>query len=165
MPRLSGLPHHIFYILMMLCMSCASDNTAHYKDAAVAVWDLDNLTPSASAQSDLGELLSAQVIEAIQSKGDYTVVERERLLLALQELRLGTEAIADESTRLKLGRISGATLMVFGAYQVIGEQMRLDLRLVEVETGKVQKAVQRTTPATDLSGWHRNAREVAGELF
>ena len=116
-------------------------------------------------QHDLGELLSSKVIERINKTGKHTVVERERLLLALEELNLGTTSLVDESTRLRIGRIVGAQLMAFGAYQVIVDQMRLDLRLVEVETGKIIKAAQKTTPSGDLSVWLKAAAETAAKLF
>ncbi len=98
-------------------------------------------------------------------KGEYSVVERERLLLALEELRLGTTSLVDERFRLDLGRLVGARLMVFGGYQIIGEVMRVDLRLVEVESGKVLKAVEKTTSAADLSGWLSAVSEAVEELF
>lgn len=54
--------------------------------------------------------------------------------------------------------------MVFGGYQSIGRQMRLDLRLVDVETGRVVKAVQRTTTG-DVTAWIEAAGEAAAELY
>ena len=152
-------------LILLLSFSCASDNAVLLRNAAVAVWDFDNLSPSASEQHNLGELLSGQVIEVLQKQGDHPVIEREQLFRALEELQLGATSLATESTRLRLGRISGARFMVFGGYQIIGAQMRLDVRLVEVETAKVRKAVQRTTPASDLSRWLGSAREAAEELF
>ena len=151
-------------IFILLCISCASD-APYQGNPAVAVWDFDNLTPAAAVKEDLGEILSLQVIDTLQKRGDHPVVERQRLLLALEELKLGTTSLVDEATRLKLGRISGARLMVFGGYQIIGKQMRLDLRLVEVETGRIIKAVQKVSSASDLSGWLNGARGAAEELF
>jgi curli biogenesis system outer membrane secretion channel CsgG len=131
----------------------------------VAVWDLDNLSPSKSLQPDLGQAFAGRIIEAFENKGTYTVVERQRLMLALDELHLGSSELADESTRLRLGKLVGAQGMVFGAYQVAGSSMRIDLRLVDVETGKVLRATQRTVPATDLAAWLKAAREAAEELL
>ncbi len=149
--------------LVLACISCASA-PANQEDAALAVWDIENLTPSISVQHDMGELLSSRVIEVAQKKG-HAIVERERLLLALEELHLSASSLADESTQLRLGRISGAGLMVFGGYQIIGNRMRLDLRIVEVETGRIIRAVQKLSPATGLSGWLNSAGEAAEELF
>jgi TolB-like protein len=135
------------------------------KGTAVAVWDFDNLSLSAGDQPSLGEILSSQVMEVIGARRGVVVIERERLHLALEELKLGSTSLADEATRLKLGHLVGARLMVFGAYQAIADTMRLDLRLVEVETGKVLKAVKRTASSGDLSEWLKVAREAAAELL
>jgi curli biogenesis system outer membrane secretion channel CsgG len=105
------------------------------------------------------------VIEALQKRGDFTVVEREHLILALEELGLGTTSVVDEATQLELGRLVGARLMVFGGYQVIEDKMSLDLRLVEVETGRVLKATRKITSASDLAGWLRAAEEATAGLF
>jgi len=145
--------------------SCATRPDVYEKGAAVAVWDLENLSPMNVPQPDLGELLSAAVIQTLKEEAAWTVVERERLLLALEELGLGTASLADEATRLRLGRLVGARLMVFGGYQVIQHEMRLDLRLVEVETGKILKAAEKTTSAGNLSGWLEAARDTTAELL
>lgn len=152
----------IFIIMPLLLISCVS-NIRESREVTVAVWDLEDLSPSRAAQPDLGELLSGRIIETLSHR-EYTVIERERLLLALQELNLGSSMLVDETTRLKLGKLMGARYMVFGGYQVIGGQMRLDLRMVEVETGKVLKAVQKTTAAGDLSGWIDAAQQAAEGL-
>ena len=151
-------------LFVVLLVSCASEQVESTKNRTVAVWDLEDLSPSPGLHSGLGELLSGQIIETLQGREDYIVVERERLLLALQELNLGTTALADESTRLRLGRLIGARFMVFGGYQVVGKGMRLDIRLVEVETGRVMKAVSRITSAGTVQGWIENAKNAAGEL-
>ncbi len=151
--------------LLLLLFSCAGQAATAQKRATVAVWDLDDFSPSASQRTDLGALLSGQIIETIQQKGGYEIVERERLLLALEELRLGSSSLADESTRLRLGRLVGARYMIFGGYQVIGGSMRIDLRLVEVETGRIVKAVQKVTSSSDLTGWLDSAKRAAAELL
>lgn len=149
-------------MISLLLISCVS-TIKETREATVAVWDIEGLSPSKSILPDLGELLSGRIIETLSNR-EYTVIERERLLLALQELNLGTTALVDEATRLKLGKLVGARFMVFGGYQIIGDKMRLDLRMVEVETGKVLKAVQKTTAAGDLSGWIEMAGKAAEEL-
>lgn len=115
---------------------------------AVAVWDLDDLGV-ATGEPGLGEVAGGAVIETLKNRG-YPVVERQRLLLLLDELNLGSGALADETTRLRLGRLSGARRMVFGGYQGFGAQVRVDLRLVDVETGKVVRAARGTASAAGL---------------
>ncbi len=132
---------------------------------SVAVWELDDLSPTDASQSDLAQLLTGAVTEVMGSGGKYALVERQQLLLALEELNLGSTELVDESTRLRLGKIVGAGMMVFGSYQTIGDIMRLDLRLVDVRTGKVLKAVERIVPSRDLGAWLEATREAARELL
>jgi len=131
---------------------------------AVAVFDLENMTPHEPATANMGELLSGQVIDVLK-EAKHIVVERERLLLALEELKLGSGALADPSTRLQVGKIVGARCMVFGTYMLISGIMRLDLRLVDVETGGVLSACERSTSNPDPTEWMRLAREAAKTLF
>ena len=135
------------------------------KKQVIAVWDLEDLSPSGIAQMDLGYLLSARIMETVQQMDGYTVVEREKLEIALRELNLGSSSLADESTQLRIGRIAGARLMIFGAYQVVADQMRLDLRIVEVETGRIIKTAEKSAGGGDISGWLKAAEAAAKELI
>ena len=155
----------IFVVLIAFVAGCATKPVSYKEGTTIAVWDIEDLSPMESGRPDLGQLLSAKVIETLNETGRQTVVERERLLLALEELGLGTTSLVDEATRLRIGRIVGARLMVFGAYQVIADKMRLDLRLVEVESGSILKAAEKITSAADLSEWLKAAGEASLELF
>jgi TolB-like protein len=150
---------------LLFFASCAAPPGLPERGAAIAVWPIEDLSPATGSRPDPGEILADQVIDTLKKRGDYVVVERKRLALALEELRLGTTALADEATRLRLGKIIGARWMIFGGYLVVGDQMRLDLRLVQVETGKVTKAVQKTTTSRDMMEWMAVARRAAEELF
>lgn len=126
---------------------------------------MEDLSPPGSPFSDIGELLSSQIITTFKDSEKYTVVEREQLLLALEELNLGTSEIADESTRLRLGKFVGAKFMIFGGYIVVENTMRLDLRLVSVETGTILKTATRVTPASDINTWLTVTSNAAKELL
>jgi hypothetical protein len=151
-------------ILPVSCKTAAKPTFEEQNGGAIAVWDLEDAMPLLEARPDLGELLSAQIVETFKENGK-TVVERERLLLALEELNIGTTSLVSKATQLELGRIVGAQLMLFGGYQIIGGVMRLDLRLVEVETGRTLKAVSMTAPAEDLTAWLNTAKAAAQELL
>ncbi len=92
------------------------------------------------------------------------MVEREKLLLALEELSLGSGELASENSRLRIGKILGAKLMVFGAYQLIGDVIRLDLRLVEVERGLVVNAASSEANAKNLDARLKGAETAAMAL-
>jgi PBP1b-binding outer membrane lipoprotein LpoB len=152
-------------ILGLFFFGCAAPQVVYKKGTSVAVWDIENLSPKKAGPPDISEFLSARVASTIKDKGYYNIVERQRLLLVLNELNLGTSTLVDEATGLQLGRMVGARLMVFGGYLVFAEQMRLDLRLVDVETGGVIKTAEKTVSATELAGWLKAAEAAANELF
>ncbi len=131
----------------------------------IAVLDIENLSPDGSTGTDLGELLSSEIIGKLSEKPRVQVIERQKLLNVLEELKLGSSELADESVRLKIGRMLGARQMVFGGYLVSGTSMRLDLRLVEVETGRILKTAKKTVTAGDISSWVEAAGEAADVLM
>ena len=160
----------VFYLITVLSGCAGGSRSGAIPDSPttprrVAVWDIVDYSATASASTEAGDILTSKIIETIQGLPNTTVVEREKLTLALSELNIGSAAIADPETQLKLGEILGASDMVFGGYQVFGDMMRLDIRLVNVETGKVLKAVDKTIPASDMSAWLTDGEAAAKELF
>ena len=153
-------------VLIPLCFSlssCAHGPTVGQRQAGVAVWDLDDLSPGPPGEH-LGELFAAQVMEVLKEKGEYTVVERNRLLLVLEELRLGSSSLVDEQARLRLGKLVGARYMIFGGYLAVGDLIRVDLRLVEVGSGKIVKGVQKECATPDMRGRMDAVKKAAQEL-
>lgn len=155
----------ILVVAIVFVAGCATAPISYEKRITIAVWTLEDLTPGGSFQPDLGEALSVVIMKTVKDTSAHTVIERARLLLALEELNLGTTSLVDESVRLEIGKLLQAHLMIFGGYQVIGGQMRLDLRMVDVGTGRILKAVQQTTPASDYSSWLRAAELATAELL
>jgi curli biogenesis system outer membrane secretion channel CsgG len=164
-------------VLAVVCLSgCTGTGTATGVDTAVAapkppgpvsvaVWDFEDLSPIGHGQQAMGELLSGQVAASLDTTGAYQVVERQELLRVIEELHLGSSQLADAETRLRLGRIIGARQMVFGAFQVIGSSMRLDVRRVDVASGKVLKTANHTAASDDISAWLDAAQQAAATLI
>ena len=153
-------------MLVLACFSgCASLPKMENEVFSVAVWDLVSYNQPGTDASDLGDLLAARVIETLKDSSAYQVIERERLILALEEQNLGSTPIVDESTRLKIGQIVGARYMVFGSYIVVADTIRLDLRLVEVETGNILKATQKRASSTNVFELLNIARQAARDLI
>lgn len=130
----------------------------------MAVWDMTYSGPAHAPEAEWGELLSSAVIETFQADDRYEVVERQQLLLALEELRLGSSDLVDDSTRLRLGEIVGARFMVFGSYFILGNTMRLDMRLVRVDTGRIITAAEQTVQGVDLMKAMAAAKAAAQAL-
>lgn len=152
--------------LILLLMACAGPGTAvDNEPISVAVWDLEDLSPVAHGQAGIGEFMAATITERVSEMERYRAVERQQLLKAIEELNIGSSDLADAGTRLKLGRIIGARQMVFGAFQVVGASLRLDLRRIDVASGKVLKTSTGTASSEDASGWLLAADQAAAELM
>ncbi len=154
----------VFFILGCAGTPPTVEKPAYGPGAVVAVWDMEDLSPIKAGQPDLGEFISGTIIETLENQCEFRIVEREKLILALEELNLGSSAVASEATQLKIGRILGAKLMVFGAYQIIGDIVRLDLRLVEVERGLVANTASSEVAASNLDARLKGAETAAAEL-
>lgn len=121
---------------------------------AVVVWDFDNQSPgallpglAAAGGTDylrraLSEALTAQLLAV----PGLPVVERQRLRDLLAEQKVGSAEIADADARIRLGRIVGAQRMVFGGFFVLGEQLQLNVRVVDSATSRVLFADESTGP-------------------
>lgn len=109
----------------------------------VAVWDFDNATMPGTALKSVDSLrrvLPEALLATLGSAPALKIVERVNLREVLQEQKLGTSDLVDEQSRLRLGKIAGAHNMIFGTYMVIGDQIRVDVRTVEVETSLIKSS-------------------------
>lgn len=66
-----------------------------------------------------------------------TLIERSRIGALLSEMELAQAGLVNEDTALKVGRMLGAEHLVIGSFMVVGWQVRVDARLVRVETAEV----------------------------
>ncbi len=85
--------------------------------------------------------LSQMLITDLQGEvPGLTVVERTRLQEILDELELGHQGKVEPGTAARVGKLLGAEWMLMGSYFELMGTMRIDVRLVDVETGKILHA-------------------------
>ena len=73
------------------------------------------------------------------------VIERAQLQQLLDEMKLGMTGNIDEKTAQQVGKLLGAqTLLLGGFVNMFGGNLRIDARMVEVETGLTLKAEEET---------------------
>lgn len=108
---------------------------------AVVVWDFDNQTAASALPAEridfLRRALSENLTGALLQVPGLPVVERQRLKDLLAEQKLASGLLADDDSRLRLGRIVGAARMVFGGFFVIGEAVQVHVRVIDTATARV----------------------------
>jgi TolB-like protein len=94
--------------------------------------------------------MAQMMISDLSALDAIQLVERDRLEEVLAELKLGQSGKIDAATAAKAGKLLGARYMVLGGYFDLKGALRVDARVVEVETGKVVQSVGATGETDDF---------------
>ena len=112
------------------------------QETTMAVLDFDNNSfyrPSEYAPLSKG--LAEITITEMDRLESIRVVERRRLQAILDELKLSQSGIISEESSIQVGKMLGAKHILFGGYIVtMEEKIRIDVRIIDVETGLTVKA-------------------------
>lgn len=86
----------------------------------------------------LSKGLAAMLITDLNKSGSsLKLIERAKIESLLKEIALGQTGSVDQSTAVQVGRILGAQSIAFGSFMVLGSEVRIDVRIVKVETSEL----------------------------
>lgn len=83
-----------------------------------------------------GGLAAMLITDLRHDATNLKIIERNRIKELLQEIDLSQSGYVDQATALRIGKLLGARSVAFGSFVVLGEQVRIDARLVNVETSE-----------------------------
>lgn len=111
----------------------------------LAVLDFENHSIFNSADYDPLEAgMAEMMISEFNTVTSIKIVERQKLHAILDELKMSQSGLSQRKS-LEAGRIVGADYLVFGSFIVtMKNKIRIDTRIVEVETGLTLKAEEVT---------------------
>jgi TolB-like protein len=151
-------------ILLVASFALALAQTAHAAPAkakpVIAILTFDYSGKNAALEP-LREGLAQMLITDVGGLSNIQVVERIRLKEVLEEHKLVREGRVDPGTAAKLGKLLGARFLVFGSYFDLAQSVRIDARVVEVETGKIVRSVGSTGAGADFMAVEQ---DLAGKL-
>jgi TolB-like protein len=113
----------------------------HIDAKTIAISYFDNSSGDAKYNA-LSKGIADMLITDLSKVKGVTIVEREKLEKLLQEIKLGQSKYFDQSTAQKLGKGLGAQNILTGSFYVLDNVIRLDARLIDVQTGGVIFAEQ-----------------------
>ncbi|MEZ4363029.1 MAG: CsgG/HfaB family protein [Kofleriaceae bacterium] len=119
----------------LACWLCAADARAEDRPI-VAVLYFDNNTGDPQLDM-LKKGFADMMITDLAAVEGMLVVERDRLEELLAEIQLQRAAYFDKKTAVKLGKGLGARYAVTGAFYTATPQLRIDVRLIDIGTGRV----------------------------
>ena len=110
--------------------------------------------------------LTDMFITELRKMPELRPVERSRLDTVMREFELGELGVIDSETAQEIGRALGAQALYYGGFTVpVGTMLRLDARLVRVETLEVLASEESTAKSiTDkelLKIVRKQARKIA----
>jgi curli biogenesis system outer membrane secretion channel CsgG len=147
-------------ILMLILIACVPSKTQGVKEPSHASLDeqMNNLTAqiiSSFNQSNvqkiaiiefadlegnvtqLGRFIAEELITRIFNIGRFDVIERNLLQKVLEEQKLGLTGYIDPETAISLGRVLGVDAIITGSITDLGNNIKINARLISTETGSV----------------------------
>ena len=103
-----------------------------------------------------GQFLSEELITNLflVSPGQFEVVERRQLVKVLNEHDLGTSGLLDADAMGKVGKILGVDAIVTGSVTDLGNNVKINARLISVDSAKIfavaQTSVAKVGTVADL---------------
>ena len=100
-----------------------------------------------------------------KSGTSLNLIERDKIQAILKEIALSQSGGVDTATAVKAGKILGAQTIAFGSFMVLGKTVRIDIRIIEVETSEMLMAESITGDSDlfmDLE--QKLAKKIAGSL-
>jgi len=136
---------------LMLCFSVLpAQASSQSKTIAVLYFENNSLT-KADEMAPLSKGLADMFITELSKVEQFRVVERAQLQSILEEMKLGQSGLLNANTAQQVGKMLGAQNLLLGSYMLMFDgKMRIDVRIVEVETGLTIKAEEETGKPKEL---------------
>jgi len=136
-------PVHAFITVLSFTILCIPPllrtGNCEASSITVAVLPFENLNRD-TTYGVLSRGMCESLIAGLSSIQSLTLVERAQVEKALKEQALGLTGVIDEKTAPKTGQLLGAKYVVMGSYQVLGNQVKITARFVNVETGEIDQS-------------------------
>ncbi len=104
----------------------------------------ENITGQAEHQW-IGKSFSEKFTAALIPLAGIDVLERTQIESLLKEQHFSQSMWADIKNTPELGKMAGADRVLLGSYEVVNDQLSVHVRLVDVETGRIDKTIQLDT--------------------
>ena len=135
---------------LALVVACAGAARAQTPEVpTIAVLDFTGLMVGQGGNSaPLGKAVSAMLVTELIGREGIRVIERAQLQDLLTEQRLSLSGRVDEGTALEVGKLVGAQYVIHGQVTSIADNLRMDMRAVDVATSEIME-VQKLSGRTD----------------
>lgn len=107
-----------------------------------------DFTDLQGSTNELGRFLAQELSNQLVSTSKHmSFVDRANLQTLMRENKLSVDGLVNPESSKKLGNLIGIDTMIFGTTTMMGDTVRLSVRAVAVETGKIVASQSTTLPA------------------
>jgi len=114
-------------------------------------------------KDNLGKIVSEMLTTSFVNSESFKIIEREQLQKVVQEFQLSQSGIIDTSYAKQIGKIAGADAIVTGSVTKIGNDLRLDARIIDVESGIILTA-EKSVGKVDLKSIGMMTDQIVANL-
>jgi TolB-like protein/tetratricopeptide (TPR) repeat protein len=112
---------------------------SHAKQMTILVHPFEN---TGDGYSWISAGMTDTVISDLMRVKDISVISNADRKKVMEEMKFVFSGLATEEAMLKVGKLMGANVIFTGSYLVSGNEIRVNARLINVETGKVEASAK-----------------------
>jgi TolB-like protein len=117
----------------------------------VAILDFAGFMMSDAGNSPhIGKAVSSMLVTEFSGRDGLRPIERDQLQSLLTEQGLALSGRVDESTSTSIGQMVGAQYMIGGQATSVSNELRLDIRIIDVETSEVLQTLRLSDSPEEL---------------
>ena len=117
----------------------------------VAVMDFTSfMMGQAGSQVNLGKAISAMLVTEFSGREGIQVIERAELNAMIEEQDLTLLGRVQESQAIELGKMLGVQYILLGQVTSIVDNLRMDIRAVDVETSEILTVLKKSDKTSEL---------------
>jgi TolB-like protein len=117
----------------------------------VAVLDFSSfMMGEGGASVNLGKAIAAMLVTEFAERPGLQVVERQRINALLDEQDLAASGRLDQDDAVEIGRLLGAQYILLGQVTSILDELRMDIRAVDVETSEILTVMKKSDQTSQL---------------
>jgi tetratricopeptide (TPR) repeat protein len=128
------------FVLATLLLPAAAQSQAK---TVVAVIPFTNLMKDSSLNWLSGGIAETLIVK-LSNVDALQMVERIRLKEITDEMKFAASGLVDKQTAAKVGKLTGAQVLVLGSFQKAGNRLRINGRFVDASTGEIIKTAEAT---------------------
>lgn len=154
--------------LVLIAVAGALPAAAQDARPGIAVIQFENGGSYGKDKEDFDALrrgLPATLITELSRNPAVRLVDRETTQRLLDEQGLAVAERVDAATAAKVGKLVGARYMVTGSFIDLYGDFRIDVRLIDVETGEILKVVRSDPKLHDRKDMSLMIQSVADRLM